>query len=176
MEYLLILICIIAIIISVIGLVKIFTGRVILQSSTDIGSQSFVIDKPGYYSIWVIGQIFTAPALDERNVIIVDKNNQKKKSIKSYFNARVNGFGKGRSLLKYYYLNDETYHLKISNEKDDSLGFMTKLLLKISPFTRSTNFTYQLRKSYPEFVFPFLLLGILLPIVPLVLIIVKLAG
>ncbi len=176
MEYLIILFCLLSITISVIALVKIFTGKIIHQSNSEIGSQSFVIDQKGYYSIWVSGRIFTVPALNERNVIVVDKSDQKKNAIKSYFNARVNGFGKGRSLLKYYYLDDETYQLKISNEEEDSLGFLTKLVFKNSLFPRTTNFTYELRKSYPEFLFPFILLGIVLPIVPLILLIEKLAG
>ena len=128
---------------------------------------TFEITKSGFYSIWINGKMFSAVALNIRNAIISDLNDNKLKSIKSYFRLQVTGFKQGRTLLKYYYLKKGTYTFKVVKEQEDALGIFSKRLLRKDLYNLTTDFNYELRQTLPEFLFPLIIIGIILPIVTL---------
>lgn len=149
---------------SLAALFKVFSGELIIEKDSDLNSMTFEISKSGFFSIWIKGEMFSAAALDIRNAKISDHDDNDIKPIKSFFRAQVNGFKKGRTLLKYYYLKKGMYSFRVVKEQEDSLGTISRLLMKNSLANRSTIFSYELRQTFPEFILPILILGIVLPI------------
>lgn len=168
MIYLMLICYITVFIISIIFTVKIFLGKRILIQKAELGATFFTVNNPGFYSIWISRKLFLRIALAKRKVDIIDTKENKMKAIKSYVSPKVNGFSNGSIQLKYYYLKKGKYQLTISEEQESSIGFSNRLSIFKNEIDGSTDFTYILKKSTPEFLFPFLVLGIVAPLLEII--------
>ena len=164
MSYYFILICLLSSIVAIIVFVKIFKGPVLLHKNASVGSTSFVVDSTGFYSVWISGKTFKAVPLDKRNTSIYYSGGVKKKSIKSFFTPQFNGFKNGTFVLKYYYLNKGEYKFVVTEEQEDSLGFLAKKIMQNSPIIHAVdfNYEYEVKKTLPDFIFFLALLTIIL--------------
>lgn len=150
--------------IVLIGFIKLFKGPIVLKTNADVSSSSFVIDSNGFYSVWISGKIFKSAPMDKRNASIFYSSGVKKKSIKSFFNPQFNGIKNGSFVLKYYYLKKGEYKFVITEEQEDSLGFLAQKMMNNGPFIHAVdfNFEYEVKKTLPDFIFMLIMLGIVL--------------
>jgi len=174
MTYLLLAFYISVSITSLVFLIKLFIGKTILELDSQPGAYALTIKKSGFYSIWIKGQLFKLLALHRRNVNIYDSNNSKKSAFRSIFKPKVNGVNEGSRQLKYYYLKKGEYKFQIGDAPESSLGTFDNLILKAVPSKGSTDFQYRIKNTYPEFLFPFLIAGMMLPILPIMKLILEL--
>lgn len=151
-----------------IALYKMYFGEVMIRKNSDLESITFEVTESGFYSIWIKGQMLKEVALDTRNTTILEANRNKIKPIKSIFHPQVNRLNKGRTMLKYYYLKKGKFTFEIVKEQEDSLGIFSRISMRNKLSNKSTEFTYEIRKTLPEFIFPILLFGIVFSITSLI--------
>lgn len=164
MKFLAIPPLVLVIVCSVIFLVKLFRGETILEIDGVYGAYPFEIRKAGFYSLWVHGRIFRKLPLTKFNVVIHNHEDRKVRLIPSFLRAQSNNGTTGSMQLKYGYLKPGKYSLIVQEGTEETLSWMDKAFDKISGAIPPSDLRYRIRKTLPEFAFPFLLLGILAPI------------
>ncbi|OWP79357.1 hypothetical protein [Flavobacterium oreochromis] len=84
-------------------LIKLFSGKVILETKTEYTNHTLIIEKTGYYSLWVFGEFFTNPNLEKFNTKITDEKFKKILEIPALFRPTVTDVETGSLQLKYFY-------------------------------------------------------------------------
>jgi hypothetical protein len=133
-------------------LVKVFMGQKILQTSAELKSHELIIEKSGFYSLWVKGKLFKKIGIDIRTVRIFDSEGNKKRSLPSMFNPQSNGTSEGTLMLKYYYLKEGSYKFVVREGKELRLNLLENLVTSVLSKTKEPNHTYILKRTFPEFI------------------------
>ncbi|SEG30335.1 hypothetical protein [Flavobacterium urumqiense] len=152
------------IIISLILLFKIFSGKVIFETNSEYGTHILNIEKSGFYSLWVSDKILTKFTLERHNAQIINEDDNRFFEMFSFFRANTNNGSNGRMQLSSYYLEKGAYKFRIGNESDSRLIIFDKATRKILYSKETDNFEYKIMKTLPEIIFPLCLIGILMPI------------
>jgi hypothetical protein len=156
------------VLISLILLIKLFSGKVILEINAEYATHNLKIEKSGFYSLWIFGKLFTKPTLERFNAKIIDENQDKVFEIPSFFRPNSNNGSSGTIQLKYFYLKKGNYKFEIEDNSENSLNILDKTIGEISFSKKSDDFGYKIKKTLPEFLFPIFLIGILIPIMKIV--------
>jgi hypothetical protein len=156
------------ILISLISLIKIFSGKVIFKTNAEYATQDLIIQKSGFYSLWVFGKILTKPNLQKFNGQIINENENRLYEMPSFFRPNSNNGSSGSVQLESYYLEKGTYKFRIGNESQSSFTYLDKTIRKILPGEESDDFGYKIKKTFPEFLFPLCLIGIIMPAMEIV--------
>lgn len=149
---------------SVIFLIKLFRGETIIEIDGVYGAYPFEIREAGFYSLWVYGRVFKKLPLTKLNVVIHNHAGERVSMIPSFLRAQSNNGTTGSMQLKYGYLKPGQYSLVLQEGIEETLNWMDKAFEKISGGIPPSALRYRIKKTLPEFAFPFLLLGILAPI------------
>ena len=152
------------IVVCFVFLIKIFVGKTILKTNAEYGTQDLLIEKSGFYSLWVNGEIFSKPTLEKFNAMIINENEKRFFDMPSFFRANTNNGSSGSILLECYYLEKGTYKFKIGNGSQSHLTNLDKIAREFIPGKLSYDFGYTVKRTLPELIFPLCLIGIIFSI------------
>jgi hypothetical protein len=138
----------IIVLISILTFIKLFIGRVIFETKAEYSIHNLIIERTGFYSLWISGKILRKPKLEIFNAKITDVNLNKVFEIPSVFRPNSNNGSNGSRLLKYYYLKKGTYQFEIENEREKSLNFLDNTIGKILSSRETTEFEYKIKKNF----------------------------
>lgn len=161
MAYLIIFALLFALVFFIIIFAKIFTGEKVLEIKAEYGSHDFTVETKGYYAILVTGRILKRLPLDYFNAYITDSDGEIINTYRSLLRATSNNGSTGSIQLKYCRLEPGNYQLIVENEAESSMSFLDKAVANFSNASEDAEFGYRIRKTIPEFVFPFVIGGIL---------------
>lgn len=161
MSYYIIFGLIVILIFLIVILSKIFTGEKILEVKAAYGYYDFTVETKGYYALLITGKLFRKPPLLKFNTYLVDAEGKKIKTYKAYLRATSNNGSTGSIQLKYCRLEPGNYKLVVEEGSETALTFTESIMQRFSIGREDGEFGYRIRKTLPEFIFPFLLVGIL---------------
>jgi len=156
------------ILLSFISLVKIFSGKIIFKTNAEYASHNLIIEKSGFYSLWINGKLFSKPALEKYNAQIINENENFLFDMPSFFRPATNNGSTGNILIECYYLEKGTYIFKIGNGIQNSLTYSDKIIRKFISSKELDDFEYQIKKTYPELLFPICAVVIIFSILEMV--------
>jgi hypothetical protein len=129
---------------------KSFSGSIVLEIPYSQKSAEFVLNKPGYYSIWHKGQFFRKAPLDEYKPEITDKSTGLKTNLASLlFRPNTNNGVTARMELYRFSAPAGKYVLELKEGK--SISSIENKLIKLVParMVDYDKYYIQIRESQP---------------------------
>ncbi|MDR0230163.1 MAG: hypothetical protein LBI72_14040 [Flavobacteriaceae bacterium] len=145
-----------------------------LQAS--YGTFSLSIPKDGYYSLWAEGKFMTKLPLGSFNTTLTNLQEVPVRTFKSIFRPNTNNMDTATIQLKYFHLKQGEYLLHTTREKESSLRLLDKIASNILPENADIQFSYRIKKTYPEFLFPVFMIALMFAIQGIVFTLIQIAS
>ena len=153
-------------------LIRSFNGKTVAYFPVAQGTYPLLIIQSGYYSLWVNSKAFRGVPLDAFHPQIINEAGAHIKARTSYLKPNISNKTDNTSMqLQYYYLHAGNYLFSMRNNDSEKEDALTAVMSKAISNLKDEKIGFQIKKTYPEYLFP---LALLIGIIPILWILISL--